>query len=125
MPVCLITAIILHDSLFATFIIIAAFTLIVFSGRQPKLINIGIDQRGIKIEKDMYPFANIDSFWVDASEADSPKILLKSKKIIMPLIVVPIEEYDHMSIREILIQFLPEKEMHEPLSQKIMEKLGF
>jgi len=43
----------------------------------------------------------------------------------LPLIIIPIEGQHHLDIREFLLKYLPEKELHEPFSQKIMEKLGF
>ena len=115
----------LHDALFAILIIISTGILLSFSIIEPKIINISINQKGITVEKEMYPFATLQSFWVESTDENNQKILFKSKKIIMPLIVVPLEEYHHLDVREFLLQYLPEVEMHEPLSQIIMERLGF
>jgi len=84
-----------------------------------------MNQKGIKVDKELYPFVSIESFWVDSVDEENPKILLKSKKKIMPLIVIPIEEHHPLDIREFLLQYLKEEEINESLSQKIMEKLGF
>ena len=120
-----VIAFILGDGLFSIFIVLSTITLLLLSSKEPEYMDVRIDERGLMVDKDMYPFATLEEFWVDIGNADSPKILLKSKKIIMPLIVIPIEEYHHLDIRDFLLKFLPEKEMHEPLSQKVMEKLGF
>jgi len=114
-----------NDGLFAVFVIIATAMLIMFSLREPKLITVTLDSRGFVVDKDMYPFASIESFWIDISDTNEPKILLKSKKTFVPLIVIPIQEYHHLDIRNLLLLSLPEVEHHEPLSQKIFEKLGF
>ena len=116
---------ILGNGLFSIFIIIATFILVTLSSRDPEHFEVIVDKRGFTVGRDKYPFANIEDFWVDISENDSPKVLLKSKKLASPLIVIPIEEYNHLYVRDFLLQYLPEKEMHEPLSQKVMEKLGF
>lgn len=116
---------ILHNILFAILIIISTAILISFSVTEPKTITISVNQKGIVVEKDMYPFATLDAFWVEGNDENNQKILLRSKKLIMPLIAIPLEEHHHLDVREFLLQYLPEVEMHEPLSQKIMEKLGF
>ena len=113
------------DGFFGILIIIATVTLLIFSTHEPKLMDIMIDQRGLIINQDMYPFVNLEAFWVDISEPNNLKIIFQSKKTFMPLIVIPLDEYHHLDIRDFLLQYLPEKEMHEPVSQKIMEKLGF
>ncbi len=120
-----IISLILHDALFAFLLIIAITSLLFFSNKDPKMIEISIDKRGIIIDKDMYPFVNLEAFWIDISDEKNHKILINSKKAFLPIISIPLEEYHHMDIRDLLLEFLPEKEMHEPLSQKIMEKLGF
>ncbi len=114
-----------HNALFAILIIISTITLLSFSVTAPKVINISINQKGLSVEKELYPFVSLESFWVESVDEKNQKILLKSKKLIMPLIAIPLEEHHHLDVREFLLQYLPEKEMHEPLSQKVMEKLGF
>jgi hypothetical protein len=111
--------------LFAVIIIISTAILISFSIIAPKTISISVNQKGVSVGKEMYPFATLESFWIESLDEDNQKILLKSKKLIMPLIVIPLEELHHLDVREFLLKYLPEVEMHEPLSQKIMEKLGF
>ncbi len=116
---------IIHDALFGVLIIIGTIILILFSIREPRLFKVVIDKRGFVIHNDSFPFATLDEFWVDITDIKAPKILLRSKKTFMPLIVIPIEDYDHDDIRDFLLQYLPEREIREPLSQKIMEALGF
>ena len=120
-----VIAFILHDTLFAILLIIATAALLIFSIKDPQIMEVSIDKRGIIVGKDMYPFATLEAFWLDISEDNNHKILIRSKKTFMPLIAIPLEEYHHMDMRDLLLEFLPEKEMHEPVSQKIMERLGF
>ena len=120
-----VASFILHNALFAILIIISTGILMSFSMTAPKTVNISINQKGLTVGKEMYPFATLDSFWVESADGEDQKILLKSKKLIMPLIAIPLEEHHHLDVREFLLNYLPEVEMHEPLSQKIMEKLGF
>ncbi|MFH0755521.1 MAG: hypothetical protein V1910_02550 [bacterium] len=120
-----IISFITHNIFFGLLIIISTIILLSFSIIAPKMIEISINQKGIIVEKEMYPFATLESFWVESADEENQKILLKSKKIIMPLIIIPLEEHHHLDVREFLLNYLPEVEMHESLSQKIMERLGF
>ena len=120
-----VASFLIHNALFAILIIISTAILMSFSMTAPKTISISINQKGLIVGKEMYPFATLDAFWVESADSEDQKILLKSKKLIMPLIAIPLEEHRHLDVREFLLSYLPEVEMHEPLSQKIMEKLGF
>jgi len=117
-----VAAILIENYIFAIFIALASFTLILFSSKKPKMVEIGINKDGIFFEKYFYPFDSIESFWVNT---DLKKIIIKTKKFLMPLIVLPLEETDPEMIREVLGSYLNEEELNEPLFQKILEFLGF
>ena len=53
------------------------------------------------------------------------KIILKSKKAIMPYIVIPVHDESVDEVAAVLREFLEEKELAEPASHKVMEYLGF
>ena len=120
-----VTSFIIHDALFGILIMISTGILLTSTMIAPKLIDISINQKGVTVGKEMYPFATLDAFWVESVEGEDQKILFRSKKLIMPLIVIPLEEHHHLDVRDFLLRYLPEEEMHEPISQKIMERLGF
>lgn len=116
------SAIILGNILFAVFIIVAGVTLVLQVLRKPRPISVKIGENGITIEKTLYPYYSLDAFWV---EEEDDNLILKSKKALVPYIIVPIGSIDKNRLHEYLSTFLEEKEMHESLSQKIMEYLGF
>jgi len=121
----IVISVILHNILFALVIILSVFTLLMYSRRDPLMVEVDLGEKGIRVGKDLYPYLSLEAFWVDSLDEDDLKILLKSKKQIMPIISVPISEYSHEDVRNFLLEKLEEKELHEPLSQKVMEKLGF
>jgi len=114
-----------HNGFFAILVIISTAILISFSIIAPKVVEISMNQKGITVGKETYPFATLESFWVESKDGENQKILFKSKKLVISLIAIPLEEHHHLDVREFLLKYLPEVEMHEPLSQKIMEGLGF
>lgn len=115
----------MHNALFGLLIIISAGTLLFFSMREPKIVEIELNEKGIRLDKELFPYVSLEAFWVEGDHENDERIILKSKKTVMPLIVVPIQEYRHEDVRNYLLDYLTEKEMQEPVSQKIMEKLGF
>ncbi|MDD5318625.1 MAG: hypothetical protein PHF79_02275 [Candidatus Pacebacteria bacterium] len=122
-----VITIIFGNILFAILILVGAAALTLFAAREPHLVNFKIDERGLYVEKNLYPFATLESFWVEHNDhlGFPSKILVKSKKRIMPLIVIPLDEVDPQDIHDVLDLYLKEEEHIEPLSQKLMEYLGF
>ncbi len=117
------TAIILGNVLFAIVILLGGFTLTVYAAREPRRMTVSIDSTGVRMDKHYYPYRTLESFWVD--EEGSPKILLKSQKLIMPYIIVPIEDVSPEKVRRYLERYLPETFHSETVFQKFMEYLGF
>ncbi len=117
-----LSAVILENILFAVFIIVAGVALVLQAIRKPRPISVRVGENGVLIEKTLYPYETLDAFWI---EEDENNLILKSKKALVPYIVVPIGTVDKNRLHKYLSVFLDEKEMHESLAQKIMEYLGF
>ncbi len=110
--------------LLALLIIISAFSLGLFAVRKPEYVEYELRENGIKIKNTFYPFNTLESFWVEQFEKD-PKIIIVSKKFLVPHLIIPIEDHDPKKIREFLLGNLEEVERHEPFIHVISERLGF
>lgn len=119
-----VAAIVFGNILFALVILIGAVALSMQASRDPEIREFSIDRQGVQIDDTLYPYSSLVSFWVENNPHEQ-KLLLQSEKVWMPYIVAPIAEVDPEEVRNFLIQYLPEEEHQEPLSQKIMEYLGF
>jgi hypothetical protein len=119
-----IVSIIFKNFLFAVLIVVGVFALLIFSHRPPNTVRFEIGLGGIVINKTLHPWNEIESFWVE-TRLSQPKLLIKIKKQVMPLIVIPLHDVPPETVREVLSQKLTEVEHHEPLAEKILEKLGF
>ncbi len=117
-------AIIYHDFLFALFIILGGIILITYTVKPPRTIHYELNKDGIKIENYLYPYGNIKGFNVEEGTTEH-KLVFESGRVIMPIIVVPLPEMDGEFIREVLLPYIPEKDIREPSSHKIMDSLGF
>lgn len=119
-----VLAFIYNNALFGILILISAGILVFYAVREPGVINYEINQRGIMIDKDLHPYLTIESFWIETRHGE-PKIILKSKKNLLPYIIIPLHEESVDDVSNVLSEFLEEKELQEPVSHKIMEYLGF
>src|SRR5574343_65752 len=117
---CSALAFIFGNPIFGIFIIVSAFALIVHSAKKPKMNSCEINDRGIVIDSVLYPFLNLESFWIDAHERPA-QLIVKSTKPFSPYITVQIEQVDPEQVRDILLNYISETEHIEPLSQKIFE----
>ncbi|MEK7574614.1 MAG: hypothetical protein AAB511_00065 [Patescibacteria group bacterium] len=119
-----VTSILFNNLLFAIFIVLSFFTLMIYAKRKPHLLEVLLDERGIQEGKIRYSYSSIESFWVEDRFGDH-KIIMKSKKKTMPYIVVPIIDVDPNLVHDHLKKYLPEEEHSEPMAKRIMEYLGF
>jgi len=74
----------------------------------------------------LYPYSTLESFWVIDEEIND-RILIRSQKVFMPFLILPYEstEINPDDIRDYLLDYIDEEELEEPLSQILMERLGF
>jgi hypothetical protein len=107
--------------LFAAVILLGASTLALFGARPPHMMRFSITDRGISIGNNLYPYGTLESFWVIDDPHTHPQLLIKSKKLLMPLIIIPIAQVNPNDIREKLLDKLSEEEHHEPLSEKLLQ----
>lgn len=127
-----ITAYLFNNLLFGILILLSAFNISIFASKKPLLINFLISERGISTNDKLIPYSDLESFWITTGpnppKADGQsKILFKAKKKLSPYIVIPLPDnnIDTDEIKEYLLKHLKETKHSEPLSQIIIEKLGF
>ena len=120
-----IAAVIFGNIIFGILVIIGAFTLSLFANRPPNTLRIVADEKGITRGKIRYPYSTLESFWID-TEHPHKKIILRSQKMFMPLIIVPLgDSVDVEQLHENLSRFLSEEFHSLPLVERFLEYLGF
>ncbi len=121
-----IIAIIYDNTLFGIFVIIAGVMTMVIAKRPPEIVEYCLTPKGLMINKTIYLYKHLHSFWIETHSKDRPELLIKTKKNLTRLFVIPI---DHSAgnphhIRDYLLQVLPEEHMEEPLSHVAMRRFG-
>jgi hypothetical protein len=119
-----VISIVFGNILFGLFIIVATGTLTLYASRPPELHEIRISDKGVQVDKVLYPYHSIESFWIEEKELH-PRILLKSEKKIAPYIVILLGEVPAEEIRDALNTHLHEVKHSEPFLEKLLIWFGF
>lgn len=119
-----ILSILLSNTLFGLVIVLSGTLLGIYTTKQPRTLSYEINERGVVIENTLYPFNTLEAFCID-NRVIPARLLIKSHKLIMPLIVIPIEGVRDEDIRKAIAHHLYEEEQQEPFLQQLFEGLGF
>jgi hypothetical protein len=117
-------AIILNNVIFAILIIVSSITLSLFASRPPEIVEVSLNKHEIKYGIHTYPYKTIESYWVETRDNHN-RILLKTQRRFSPLVVIFIDEVEPEMVENYLSHHIQEKELSEPLLEKLLIYLGF
>lgn len=119
-----IASFLLDNVMFGLVIIVAAITLMLQAARPPRIIKVIISEHGVRVGRFQYRYDSLESFWINKHETP-PALLLNSKRMFAPLMVIRLEDMEIDAVRALLSAHIPQVEQQEPLLQKLAEYLGF
>lgn len=119
-----VVAIFMHNYLFAVFLIISGFCLILFTMRTPEVMTCIIERTGLTFGRDKYEWKEIKSFHIKKNEPFA-KLLIHTSKHFLPVYTIPLPQDLIEKVRQSLLNMVPNVEMEESQSVLFMEKLGF
>lgn len=119
------TAIILNNISLGVLLVVAGAMVTLFSRRMPRVVEFEINEQGVLSHGAVYDFKSLESFHVDERGENNSRILIKSKKKLMPLLVIPLGGVQPEEVRQILVKRLPQEEISESLVQIFADYLGF
>jgi len=111
--------------LFALLIGLSYFSLSVYALKKPRDVSLAIDPRGVRINKTIYDFDSIRSFWIFYEPPYTRELSLRSRKTFMPYIKIPLGEQNPVEVRDFLIKYIPEKKHVESLVDNLAKSLRF
>lgn len=117
-------SILLGNIVFAILIIVGVFTMTLYSVKRPQSVHIELGPTGIKVHEVLYPYANLESFWIEEKEL-APRILFKTTKKIAPYVTVLLGDANPDEVRDELLVHLPEIKHSEPFLEKLLIYFGF
>ena len=120
-----VTTFFLGNTLFALLLLLAGVTMGLVANREPDVIPFGVSNRGIRVGDTLYPYSGLECFYLDEEHELGPQLLVRSNRLFMPLIIVPIPPDYVEEIESILAPRLAEEHLEEPLANKLLEIVGF
>lgn len=120
---CAIAAFFFGNYLFCIIILLSGSLLGIYGSKVPPVLSVAITERGVRVDSTLYPYSSLRSFWV--SESDHPVLILASHHAMVPLITIPLGHEDPLVVREVLLPFVDEEEMAEPLFHRFLDAIGF
>ena len=96
-----------------------------FAVKKPDLVFYELNDKGLKIKNRLYPYENIKAFFVKEN-ADNATLFIKSERLFMPIFSMPVKLELAENVRSFMLKGeVPEEEIKEHVSEKIMDYLGF
>jgi hypothetical protein len=117
-------AIIFGQIIPALFVIIAAAVLVMHVSHPVRVHTVEINDRGVLVGDIFYPFLALESFCVPHDEFP-PKLIIKSQRLLMPLIIIYIEGVDSEEVRTIMLRYIAETEHQQHFMHHLLERFGF
>jgi len=116
-------AIVVSDWLFLIFIAISAGFIYLKGHIQPKMFHYGITQQGIVVNNRLYPYSNLESFWIHQPFHGYNELVAIGKKTSMTELRVPLGNKDPEAIHDIVVQHLPMEEDPEESLADILHRV--
>lgn len=118
-----VVSIFMGNPLFAILIILGAITLFMHAIKKPEIITVKISEAGLSIGDTLFPYEELVSFFVTKSDARS-FVIVKSKKVLTPRIMVPLDTKHEDDARRALAVRLREEKLEVPISHQLLEFFG-
>lgn len=120
----MIYSIVAGNYLFLIFIVLACITVMLYARKAPRLVWFSISSKGIGVEQKLHPYARLKSFTIFEHLA-IPEVSFETDSYLMPHLSLPLGDMRPSSIRNALLQYLPEQKREEPATDQITRMLGF
>ena len=111
--------------LFALVILLGACVMALMAGKRPAVLPFAVTTRGLRVGDTLYPYSTLDAYCIDEQGPMGPQLLVRSRRLFMPLIIIPVPDEYVDDISFLIRDRLPEEDIEEPLANKLLELFGF
>ncbi len=120
-----VASILLKNILLGIVILIGGSVMAILATREAKVVAYAVTQRGLRVNDVLYPYTTLESYFIEDDEVTEAQLLIKSSKLFMPLIIMPLPSEHIDDIEDIISERLPEEHLEEPFANKLLEFFGF
>jgi hypothetical protein len=120
----LATAVLMSDFLFALIVILMAIILFIVHSKETEDVNFIIAETGIVLAGKFFGYKDFDNFWIVYEPEGAKNVYFKFKSSVRGSLRIPLGETNPLSVREVLLEFLPEdlEKEEEPTSEVLAKK---
>ena len=118
----IVASVLFGNYLFAGLILIASVLMIIFSTRKPQIVECEANKENVRFGNSVYKTDSLDGFCIDRNER---LLILRSKKLLSPLIYLPLGNAPMENLHRFLSAHLKEVRLIMPFSKKFLDLLGF
>jgi hypothetical protein len=125
LAILLFTAFIMQSLLMGIVFILGGILIFFHSERPAKTISYDIRSSGVRMGKEFYLFRELDAFNV-VERGNEIYMLLKSKRLLLPMIHIPLGNMDHEEVVKVMSEKIPQDtDFVEPLADILAHWAGF
>ena len=96
-----------------------------FAIRRPQKRKYSLTSKGLKIDKELYSYQNMDSFWIHYEPDERQELVVRLTHSMIQTISAPLSNQDPVEVRKYLLAFIPEKVEEDSPLDMIARRLGF
>lgn len=101
------------------------FIVSLYGAKKPRTVNFALTHQGLVVGEKLYPYEHLKSFWLDYNPPERKELIIISKKLFMPKIIISLTDVDPNPIREFLIKILKEEYQEPSLTEAIAKYFRF
>ncbi len=109
---------------FIAFVLLAFVVMVMYAKRSPRRMDFSITSEGIRAGTKFYRMSDLKSFWIFNSP-NAKELSLEVKSGFMPFLRFPLGDTNPEEVKRVLLNFIPEEEHKELMTDQIARGLGF
>jgi hypothetical protein len=120
-----IIAVISKNYLLAVLLVLGGAMLAMFANDKPEPVVVEISERGIRLNKDLYIYETIQSFWMFKDHNDKNQIMIVTGRKVLPQRIISLPDtIPATDIRNFLLEKIEEKETKPTLIDTLAQSFG-
>ncbi len=121
----IVACVLFNNILLALVIAAGAVAIALHAAKHPQLHRFQVTDEGVVIDQNLYPYSNMLHFSVleYADPSWPPSLSIKTKSLIVPHLLIPIEGPDPLAVYEYVLNHLPEGRHDQSIIDRLVEML--
>lgn len=120
----MVAMVVLENYTAAVFFAVAALVVLLSASSRRQVISFGIDGRGVRAGDRLFIFDDLRSFWIFYEPGVRAELSLRSRKVAMPYIHIPLGEMNPARVHEALSRYIPERRQQDSVVDHLSRHLG-